>query len=300
MVVAPSDTRALVKEGRARVKAIANGKPGRAVRRPTCSRSASRCRSAAADRWRCRSTWRGRIEDLLDHAELDFVHVHEPFAPSASSAALRHSRALNVGTFHAPTERFLSTQVARPIVERLFGRLDARTASFAATRDLVERFFPGNYTVVPPGRRPGRGHRARTRPPEILFRAAEERGALRTFLRALRKLPLDREWTATVWLRDPAGSTAPPALPRRLRERVRFAGPRDGSEAEHLARATIAVAASSGASTSPAASAQRPRRRRGPGGGALAALRGGRSTTASSGCSSSRATPRCSRRSSSG
>ena len=45
------------------------------------------------------------LEDLLDRAELDFVHVHEPFAPSASSAALRHSRALNVGTFHSTTER---------------------------------------------------------------------------------------------------------------------------------------------------------------------------------------------------
>ena len=52
------------------------------------------------------------LEELLDHAELDFVHVHEPFAPSAASAALRHSRALNVGTFHSTTERFVSTQVA--------------------------------------------------------------------------------------------------------------------------------------------------------------------------------------------
>ena len=91
------------------------------------------------------------LEDLLDHAPFDFVHVHEPFAPSAASAALRHSRALNVGSFHSATERLLSTQVARPIVERLFGRLDGRTASFAATRDLVERFFPGHYEVIPPG-----------------------------------------------------------------------------------------------------------------------------------------------------
>src|SRR3954451_1376172 len=31
------------------------------------------------------------LEDLLETVELDFVHVHEPFAPSASSVALRHS-----------------------------------------------------------------------------------------------------------------------------------------------------------------------------------------------------------------
>src|SRR5215210_8828661 len=53
------------------------------------------------------------VEEVLTLAPLDFVHVHEPFAPSAASVALRHSRALNVGSFHAPTERVLSTQVAR-------------------------------------------------------------------------------------------------------------------------------------------------------------------------------------------
>ena len=61
---------------------------------------------------------------------LDVVHVHEPFAPSASSIALRHSRALNVGSFHAPTERILSTQLTRPLGRMLFARLDARVASF--------------------------------------------------------------------------------------------------------------------------------------------------------------------------
>ncbi len=41
------------------------------------------------------------VEELLDGAPLDVVHVHEPFALSTAAAALRHSRALNVGTFHA-------------------------------------------------------------------------------------------------------------------------------------------------------------------------------------------------------
>src|SRR6185312_4763248 len=75
------------------------------------------------------------IEQALAIAPFDVVHLHEPFAPSAASAALRHSRALNVGTFHAPNDRLLSTQVARRVVELFLGRLDARVASFAATRD---------------------------------------------------------------------------------------------------------------------------------------------------------------------
>ncbi len=88
------------------------------------------------------------VEELLSTVELDFVHVHEPFAPSTSNAALRHSRALNVGSFHSSSERLLSTLVARRFVESFFGRLDARTASLPATAELMASHFPGDYRLV--------------------------------------------------------------------------------------------------------------------------------------------------------
>src|SRR4029453_11939282 len=150
------------------------------------------------------------LEELLELAELDFLHVHEPFAPSAASAALRHSHALNGGTFHSRTARCISTQVARKVVELLFGRLAGRPASYAATRDLIERYFPGDYDIIHPGaetsdRRAARGEG----PPEIVFSDAEERGALRLFLRALRRLPRDLDWRATIWIQDPATAAVP-------------------------------------------------------------------------------------------
>jgi predicted metal-dependent phosphoesterase TrpH len=80
----------------------------------------------------------------------DIVHVHEPFAPSVSAAALRHSLSLNVATFHAPQERVLSTQVARPLVEIFFGRIDARTVTSEATGRLLEGYFPAGYELVEP------------------------------------------------------------------------------------------------------------------------------------------------------
>ncbi len=80
------------------------------------------------------------------------MHVHEPFAPSAANAALRHSRALNVGSFHAPTERLLSTLLGRRFVTTFFGRLDARTASFPETARLMKRHFPAEYPLVAPAR----------------------------------------------------------------------------------------------------------------------------------------------------
>ncbi len=249
VIVAPSESRTLIREGRARVRALLAGDQDALFADDVLAIGQSlpfRRGGSVSLPLDISHT----LEELLGHAQLDFVHVHEPFAPSASSAALRQSRALNVGTFHLPTERFVSTQVARPLVQRVFGRLDARTASFTATRDLVERFFPGSYDVVLPGadlvdRSDPQG------PPEIVFSAEEERGALRLFLRALRHLPVELEWKATVWLRDPGAVPSPLQLPRRLRDRVRLAGPAEGTEAEHLARAAIAVAASSGTAPSP-------------------------------------------------
>ena len=91
------------------------------------------------------------VEELLGMVDLDFLHVHEPFAPSTSNAALRHSRALNVGSFHSSNERLLSTLLARRFVESFFGRLDARTASAPATAELMDRYFPGDYRLVADG-----------------------------------------------------------------------------------------------------------------------------------------------------
>ena len=252
VVVTPSDSRELVREGRAKVKEM-HSDPNAAFAEPGCASVLAVGQSLPFRRGGSVSLpldVSRTLEDLLEHVELDFMHVHEPFAPSAASAALRHSRALNVGTFHSTTERFVSTQVARKMVERLFGRLDGRTASFAATRDLIERYFPGDYRVIRPGADllPRAGTNGG--PPEIVFSAEEERGALRLFLRALRRISTKLDWRATIWLRDPASAPAI-SLSRRLRERVTLAGPGDGSEAQHLARATIAVAASSGAAPAP-------------------------------------------------
>jgi glycosyltransferase involved in cell wall biosynthesis len=253
VVIAPSDSRELIRDGRATVQAMRRD-PDALWTDPGCASVLAVGQSLPFRRGGSVSLpldVSRTLEELLELAELDFLHVHEPFAPSAASAALRHSRALNIGTFHSTTERFVSTQVARKVVELLFGRLDGRTTSFAATRDLIERYFPGDYQVIHPGADlQARSATRESGPPEIVFSDAEERGALRLFIRALRRLPRDLDWRATIWLHEPAVATAP-TLSRRMRERVTIAGPADGSEAQHLARATIAVAASTGTAPAP-------------------------------------------------
>ena len=189
------------------------------------------------------------LEGLLTSTEFDVVHVHDPFAPSAASAALRHSRALNVATFHLPTERVLSTQVARPLVEIFFGRLDARTVAGPATAELLQRFFPGSYEILPPAAR----RIGRTRPegakPRIVYCAREERGALRLFLRALRRLPLELDWEAEILIED--DSIATPRLNKKLRERVRILRAGEAEPAQLIADADVVCATSGGPEPAP-------------------------------------------------
>jgi len=186
------------------------------------------------------------IEDTLSSIALDVVHVHEPFAPSASSVALRHSRALNVGSFHVPTDRVLSTQLTGALSRLLFSRLDARTASYRATADLLQRYFAGDYRVITPGADPAPAHTDHE-PVEVVMIATEERAALRVFLRALRTLPRDLEWHATV--SSARALAAPATLERALRDRVSFVESRD--PVETLASADLVVLASEGLRMTP-------------------------------------------------
>ncbi|HEX3318634.1 MAG TPA: glycosyltransferase, partial [Solirubrobacteraceae bacterium] len=238
VVVAPSHSADLVQASRRAVRGgEVNGTPVLGVGEVLPFRSARRPASVPVDVART-------IEELLDTEAFDFVHVHEPFAPSVPAAALRHSRALNIGSFHAPTERLISTQVARRVVELFFGRLDARTAAWPTTQELMGRWFPAPYELVRPGTVEAEPHE-RAGPVEIAFVAEEERAAQRLFLRALRRLPLDSPWRATLI----AGEwRTTPTLRRDLAERVRF---RTGTGGEALQWADVMVFASAGPAPAP-------------------------------------------------
>jgi predicted metal-dependent phosphoesterase TrpH/glycosyltransferase involved in cell wall biosynthesis len=247
LVVAPSDSHELVREGRRAVRSgdlfSDDGGPRVLAVGEALPPLPGRGRASAAVPIDVART----VEDLFERAVLDICHVHEPFAPSVASVALRHSRALNVGTFHAPTERVLSTQVARKVVQLVFGRLDARLASYRATRDLLTGFFPGHYRVVAPGGDAvPRAVAAPGAPVTIAFADEEERAALRLFVRALRRLNPALDWQAVV--RSARGPSSSTPLRADLRARVHFT---DLSEAELLARADVYVAASDGALPQP-------------------------------------------------
>jgi glycosyltransferase involved in cell wall biosynthesis len=250
LIVAPSDDHAAVREGRAAIRAarthpdslLREGEPRLLI--------VGEALAAGARRGALPLDVSRTIDELHAHVTLDICHVHDPFAPTVASAALRASRALNVGTFHLPTEGILSTQVARKLVERIFGRLDERTTPFLATAALMERWFPGTYRVIPPGALPIERTRVDDGGPlRIAFVDREERPALRAFLRGLRDVSLDLDWEATVLTARGASSSTP--LRSAVRERLRWVGPDEIDERALLAGCDVVVAASDGAAPNP-------------------------------------------------
>jgi phosphatidylinositol alpha-mannosyltransferase len=93
-----------------------------------------------------------RVRRFLAASRFDLLHLHEPLVPSVSMLALHYSRAANVGTFHAARERgSLGYLLARPLLKPLVERLHLRAVVSRTAEELVSRYFPGDYLLLPNG-----------------------------------------------------------------------------------------------------------------------------------------------------
>ncbi len=92
-----------------------------------------------------------QVRAVLERERFDVLHFHEPFVPFLSLVLLRESHSVNVATFHAyggwsPAYEF-GSRALRGYAERLHGRI----AVSAAARHFIDRYFPGDYKVIPNG-----------------------------------------------------------------------------------------------------------------------------------------------------
>jgi phosphatidyl-myo-inositol alpha-mannosyltransferase len=88
---------------------------------------------------------------MLDRERFDIIHFHEPFVPFLSLQILRHSRAVNIATFHAYSGFSPSYEFGARMMKRFARRLHGRIAVSAAARHFIGRYFPGEYKVIPNG-----------------------------------------------------------------------------------------------------------------------------------------------------
>jgi phosphatidylinositol alpha-mannosyltransferase len=92
-----------------------------------------------------------QVRALLDAERFDLLHFHEPFVPFLSLVLLRQSRSVNIATFHAYAGWSLAYEFGRRFLGSYGRRLHGRIAVSAAARHFADRYFPGDYRVIPNG-----------------------------------------------------------------------------------------------------------------------------------------------------
>ena len=88
---------------------------------------------------------------MLERERFDVLHFHEPFVPFLSLMLLRESQSINVATFHAYAGWSPAYEFGKRALQRFARRLHGRIAVSAAARHFIDRYFPGDYKVIPNG-----------------------------------------------------------------------------------------------------------------------------------------------------
>jgi phosphatidyl-myo-inositol alpha-mannosyltransferase len=134
-----------------------------------------------------------QVQKVLDRERFDLLHFHEPFVPFLSPIVLRQSTSVNVATFHAYGGFSPAYELGKRALRGYAGRLHGRIAVSAAASHFVDRFFPGDYKVIPNGVDLGRFQRAvpiarwQDGTPNVLFVGRlEDRKGLPHLLKAFR------------------------------------------------------------------------------------------------------------------
>ncbi len=135
----------------------------------------------------------GQVKEILQQEQFDVVHIHEPLMPALPLTVLAHSKALNIGTFHAFSQSHIGYYYGRPILRLFMSRLDGRIAVSRPAVDFISQYFEGYYEVIPNPIDLGRFQRQAAPIPQlqdgklnILFvgRIGEQRKGLKFLLRA--------------------------------------------------------------------------------------------------------------------
>jgi phosphatidylinositol alpha-mannosyltransferase len=134
-----------------------------------------------------------QVQRVLERERFDILHFHEPFVPFLSLVVLRQSTSVNIATFHAYAGFSPAMELGKRTLTPYADRLHGRIAVSAAARHFADRFFPGDFKVIPNGVNVGRYQRAvpiarwKDGCPNILFVGRlEDRKGLPHLLKAFR------------------------------------------------------------------------------------------------------------------
>ncbi len=97
---------------------------------------------------------RKQLRRTISEGNYDLVHIHcplEPTLPLATLMAVRDLRCPTIGTFHMAARVSPAYKVFGALLRRYANRLDARIAVSETARAFANKYFPGDYHLVPNG-----------------------------------------------------------------------------------------------------------------------------------------------------
>jgi phosphatidylinositol alpha-mannosyltransferase len=95
--------------------------------------------------------WRlsDKIEKFFQKEKFDIVHIHGSLAPTLPILALRHSKSVNVMTYHAGHPKDIKYLLFHQILLPYLRKLDGRIAVSEAACDSNLHFYPSECVIIP-------------------------------------------------------------------------------------------------------------------------------------------------------
>lgn len=95
--------------------------------------------------------WRlsDKVEKFFQKEKFDIIHIHGSLAPMLPILAIRHSRSVNVITFHASHPKDKKYLLFYPLLEPYIHKLHGRIAVSETARESNMHYFPSDCRVIP-------------------------------------------------------------------------------------------------------------------------------------------------------
>lgn len=174
-----------------------------------------------------------KVKEFLKNENFDIVHTHGPIAPVMPLVVLKHSNAINFATFHSAHGESTGYKIFGRYLKRYFYRIHGHIAVSPAARESMEKYFPGDYKIIPNGV-DVQMFSPDVKPLEkfkdgkinILFVGRiEPRKGLKYLLRAFKKLSKDYKNIRLIVVgKGPLLKLYQSQIPKNLRERICFEG----------------------------------------------------------------------------
>ncbi len=93
-----------------------------------------------------------KVKEIIEEGGYDVIHTHGPIVPTLPLLAVKHAgnRAV-VSTFHAAHDESLGYELFKGYLKKYYERVDVRVAVSEVAKRSVERYFPGEFKIIPNG-----------------------------------------------------------------------------------------------------------------------------------------------------